>query len=159
MITVAEALTLLIAGTAIIVSIRGHIHARRSADMAEKSYNYSRVNSKAELFSSLRTTYLTVHLNFPKSKKYDYQDFKSAFWSYWLNAYNEWYITRHICPGYALWEEFYRDAIRGALANDSLRRALTEMIAAGYAFGAHELREKFIHDIEYFPPSEPTQTQ
>lgn len=135
MVTAIDFLALIMSVIAIVIAIQSHQH--------------SKTNSKAELFSSLRTSYLAIHMNLPKSEECNYQEYKSVFWSYWLNAYNEWYITNYICPKYALWEEFYSDAIQGSLAKENLRRALAEMISESYAFGSADLKEKFLHDIKY----------
>jgi len=148
----------LISGAALIVSFwtyfstnRGVTHAERSANVAEKDSTYSRLNAKAELFVNLRSSYLDIHKEFPRESGSSYEDFELIYRAYWVNAYNEWFVTRKICPAYSLWEDFFNGAIKSSLTRENLKRALDGMVSDGFAFGADELRQEFFRDIEYLP--------
>lgn len=147
---------LLIAGLALLVSLlsvfiarSSAAQAKRSADTSEKSYRYARLNAKAELFVALRATYLAIHNSFPRTKSCVYEEYRNNFRAYWVNSYNEWYITRKICPSYGLWEEFFHGAICGALGAENFTRALREMLDEGFAFGSNDLKQEFLVDIGF----------
>ena len=148
----------LMSGAAFIVSLwtylstnRGATHAERSANVAEKDSTYSRLNAKAELFVTLRSSYLDIHKEFPRGSNSNYKDFELIYRAYWVNAYNEWFVTRKICPAYSLWEEFFNGAIQSSLSRENLNRALDGMVSDGFAFGTQALRQEFFNDIEYLP--------
>lgn len=126
-------------------------HAERSANVAERDSTYAKLNAKAELFVTLRSSYLAIHKDFPRGNSSNYEDFELVYRAYWVNAYNEWFVTRKICPGYLLWEEFFCEAIQSSLSRSNLKHALDDMVSDGFAFGANDLRQEFFGDIGYLP--------
>lgn len=135
---------LVISGWTYLSTRHGAVQAERAADTAEKASKYSLLNSKAELFVTLRAEFLAIHNNFPRERTGNFVEHRHAYRAYWINAFNEWYVTTKICPAYNLWEEFYKDAITSAVADAHLGRALDEMLAEGFAFGARSLRGNFV---------------
>jgi hypothetical protein len=138
---------LLIAGWTYLSTRHGAVQAERAADTAERASKYALLNAKADLFVALRATFLSVHNSFPRERIDDFAPHRLAYRAYWINAYNEWYVTTKICPAYNLWEEFYQEAITSAATDPHIGLALHEMLDEGFAFGAKALRGEFLAAI------------
>jgi len=107
----------------------------------------SKKNSKTDIFLSLRAAYINIHGDFPRKgcEKTDLNN--GVLERYWLNAYNEWYVTNIICPEHNLWDEFFKPAIMGALERDEYKEKLESMMAKKICFGDSEHKKKFLRSI------------
>ena len=73
---------------------------------------------------------------------------KSILKQYWIQSFNEWFITNKVYDGdrLGLWKDFYRHAQLSALQLPILRDTIVDMFASNYSFG--EYKEEFKAEIE-----------
>lgn len=121
------------------------------------SYLSSMRKTRADIFLSLRQTYLNIHKGLPYQIKDSVPvDKGSEDWDaiemYWLNVFNEWYITnkslKHECK--KLWKEYYAGAIASSVHDENMRRVLEDLLVErNYSFGSfHKEFKECLFELE-----------
>ena len=98
-----------------------------------------------ETHLELRGRFLEIyqHLDFEP----DRNPARAAAQAYWLNAYDEWFITNRLTPEFKrLWNKFYGRAIIAGLAHPVLEQELRHLLGMHEGFGMYA--DEFVQDLE-----------
>lgn len=70
-------------------------------------------------------------------------DQKTHIMRYWLNAFDEWFVTNKLNKGAyrALWEEYFGPAIQSTLRSQTMVKVLVEMLEGPISFGPGKKEE------------------
>jgi hypothetical protein len=94
---------------------------------------------------ALRGRFLQIYQHLPLSG--DRDEGTAAMQAYWLNSYDEWFITTKLTPQFRrLWSSFYERAIIAGVAHPVLEQELRRLLREheGFALYATE----FVKDVE-----------
>lgn len=139
--------------TATILGISSTI-ALTSLALSYMAFRKSKVSARAEVFISLRGRFLEVHDDLPETfhdPNWRVQEGSSewkALERYWLNAFDEWYVTTRILKvdHGVLWDGFYSHAIMSSLRHASMRKVLLHMFDGRVSFGS--FKDEFEKEID-----------
>jgi hypothetical protein len=145
---------LLIIGTSI--AIFSLIISAIAVTLSWKSYTNSKLNQRAEIFSTLRDRFSEIHGQLPKhildTESPHIVERATDEWAiierYWLLSYDEWFITNHIITydKKALWLQFYRRVQQSSLRFPGMRMVLKDMLAGRISFG--KKRDEYLKEIK-----------
>ena len=93
----------------------------------------------------LRGRFLELYQRLPLGE--DRDPARAAMQAYWLNAYDEWFITNRLTPEFKqLWTKFYGRAIVAGLAHPVFEQELRHLLGMREGFGLYA--DEFVKDIE-----------
>ncbi|WP_261887481.1 hypothetical protein [Vibrio aerogenes] len=143
-------ISIVIAIFALYISRLTYLALRKQTVVNEKDATVNENNSKAMLFIQMRDKYSKIYANFPTDNKdFEYEIYQHELKEYWINSFNEWYITNKVCPSYKLWDQFYESAIKKTLRKSAFKEALYYMNEEDFSFGSDSLKDEFFKAIEF----------